>query len=251
MILARVLSAELLKLRRTLAFWMVFLAPLVVLLLSFLMFHQRSAYFAKSGRPLWESLQRNSFTVWAILMLPLYIALQSSLLAAIEHAEDRWRNLLALPAPRPALYAAKLAIPCVMVFLSSALLNFGALASGLLLPRLKPELLFPAPLPWGRAWDYTAFTFVSALFVVAVQHWVSLRFPSFAASAGFGICATVTGFVLINSQKYGPWWPWCLPAQLMAAKPEAATHALWYSALGALAAALAGGLDFCRRDVRG
>ena len=251
MILTRVLSAELLKLRRTLAFWMVLIAPLVVLLLTFLMFHQRSAYFAKQGKPLWDSLQRNAFTVWAILMLPMYIALQSSLLAAIEHGEDRWRNLLALPVPRWALYAVKLAIPCAMVFVSSAALNLGALGAGSLLEWLKPELRFPAPLPWGAAWNYTLYTMGSALFIITLQQWVSLRFPAFAASAGFGVCGTVVGFVLINSSKYGPWWPWCLPAQMMVAKAGATEHALWYSAAGALAAALAGGIEFCRRDVHG
>ena len=251
MILVRVFSTELLKLRRTLAFWMVLIAPLLVLLLNLLMFHQRAAYFAKSGKPLWDSLQRNSFVVWAILMLPMYIALQSSLLAAIEHAEDRWRNLLALPVPRWALYTVKLAIPCAMVFVSSVVLSFGALASGLMLAWLKPELLFPAPLPWGQAWHNTLFTLGSALFIIAIQQWVSLRFPAFAASAGFGICGTVVGFVLINSQTFGPWWPWCLPAQLLTANPGAATHALWYSAAGAAVAAVAGGIEFCRRDVHG
>jgi len=39
--LARVLSAEAVKLRRTLAFWMVFIAPLVVVLLNVAMLAQR------------------------------------------------------------------------------------------------------------------------------------------------------------------------------------------------------------------
>ena len=251
MILANVLSAELLKLRRTLAFWMVPAAPLVVLLLTFLLFHQRAATFAKSGKPLWDSLQRNAFVLWAVLMLPLYIALQTALLAGLEHAEDRWRNLLALPAPRWALYAVKLAIPCAMVFASSLILNFGVLLEGALLARLKPILLFPAPLPWAQAWQNTLFCLGSSLLMIAIQQWVSLRFPAFAAPAGFGIGCTVAGFVLINSQQYGPWWPWCLPAQVLAAKPDAVAHALWYSGVGAVVAAVAGGIEFSRRDVHG
>ncbi|MBI4892244.1 MAG: ABC transporter permease [Acidobacteria bacterium] len=249
--LRRVLRAELLKLRRTLAFWMVPAAPFVVLLLSFLMFHQRSEYFAKSGKPLWENLQRNSFVLWAVLMMPLYITLQTALLAGLEHSGERWRNLLALPVRRWTLYVVKLAIPCAMVFASSAILNFGVLLSGVLLTNLKPELRFPSPLPWAQAWDYTFLSFTASLLVIAIQQWVSLRFATFAASAGFGICCTVAGSILANSQKYGPWWPWCLPVQLMTGKPEPIAHALWYSCLGGLIAAVLGGVEFCRREIRG
>ncbi len=71
MMLPRVIRAELLKLRRTLSLRMVPAAPLVVLLLSFLIFHQRATYFAKGGKPLWETLQRNAFVPWVALMMPL------------------------------------------------------------------------------------------------------------------------------------------------------------------------------------
>jgi len=250
MIFLHILSAELLKLRRTLAFWMIFIAPGVMLLLNFLMFHERSAYYVKQSRPLWDSLQKNSFVFWAVLMLPLFITLQTALLAALEHNEDRWRNLLAMPVPRWALYWAKLTIPCAMVFCSSAVMSFGTVLNGVLLHTLKPALQFPAPLPWGAAWHDTWLATVTALLLLTVQHWVSLRFSAFAASAGFGICATITGAILINSQKYGPWWPWCLPAQIMSAKPEAVTHAIWYSAAGALIAAVLGTVEFTRREIR-
>ncbi len=144
--------------------------------------------------------------------------------------------------PRWALYLVKLAIPCGMVFASSAILNFGVLLSGVVLTSLKPELRFPAPLPWAQAWDYTFLSFAAALLTIAIQQWVSLRFAPFAASAGFGICCTVAGSILVNSQNYGPWWPWCLPVQLLAGKPEAIAHALWYSVLGGAAAAVLGGV---------
>ncbi len=247
----RTLAAELLKLRRTLAFWMMFAAPLLVIVLALLMYYERSAYYVKQGQPLWNSIQKSAFVLWSILMLPLYITLQTALLAGLEHGEDRWRNLLAMPVPRWCIYFAKLAIPCAMVLISSLLLNFGCLLDGLILRRIKPVLRFPDPVPWGSAWHNAAITVVAALLVIAIQHWVSLRFAAFAASAGFGVAATVTGSILINSGKYGPWWPWCLPAQLLATKPEVVTRSLWYSAIGAVVVSLAGAIEFRRREIRG
>jgi ABC-2 type transport system permease protein len=134
---------------------------------------------------------------------------------------------------------------------SSLVLNFGALLDGLILRRIKPALRFPDPVPWESVWHNAALTLTAALLVIAIQHWVSLRFPAFAASVGVGIAATITGSLLINSGKYGPWWPWCLPAQLLATKPDAVAHALWYSALGAVAVSVIGVIEFSRREIRG
>jgi hypothetical protein len=251
MIFLRVLSAELLKLRRTLAFWMMFAAPLLVIILALLMYYERSAYYVKQAQPLWGSLQKSAFVLWSVLMLPLYITLQTALLANLEHGEGRWRNLLAMPVPRWSIYFAKLVIPCAMVMASSLLLNLGCLVDGVILRRIKPVLQFPDPAPWGSAWRSAAITLLAALLVIAIQHWVSLRFPAFAASAGFGIAATITGSILINSARYGPWWPWCLPAQLLASKPAAVSHSLWYSAIGALVVTFAGAIEFNRREIRG
>lgn len=247
--LARILTAELLKLRRTLVFWMVIIAPAVVLVLQFLLFHERSTYFASQNKPLWATLMRNSFSLWAVLMLPLYVTLQTALLAALEHNDDRWRVLLSLPVRRPVLYLVKLLIPLVMVSVSSMILSYGSVAVGLLLRVLKRELRFPAPIPWDVALHDAMAAMGTALLLVALQQWISLRFRSFAVSVGVGISATITGFILANS-KYGQWWPWGLSIQLMANHAGAAERALWFSAVGALAVTVAGTIEFSRREMR-
>jgi ABC-2 type transport system permease protein len=127
----------------------------------------------------------------------------------------------------------------------------GCLLDGVILRRIKPVLQFPDPVPWGGAWQHAAVTAVAALLVIAIQHWVSLRLPTFAASVGFGIAATISGAILINSGKYGPWWPWCLPAQLLATKPDVVAHSLWYSAIGAIVVSVIGAIEFNRREIRG
>ena len=251
MTLLRSLRAELLKLRRTPAFWIAFAAPALVIILALLMYYERSAYYVKQGGPLWASLQKSAFVLWSVLMLPLYITLETALLAGMEHGEDRWRNLLAMPVPRWSVYFAKLVIPCAMVLLSSLMLQLGCLLDGVILRRIRPVLRFPDPIPWTGAFTAAAVTLTAALLVIAIQHWVSLRLPAFAASVGFGVAATITGAIVINSGRYGPWWPWCLPAQLLATKPEVVAHSLWYSSIGAVIVSVIGAVEFSRREIRG
>jgi ABC-2 type transport system permease protein len=90
----------------------------------------------------------------------------------------------------------------------------------------------------------------AAMLLVALQHWISLRFSSFAASVGAGIAGTIIGFIAINSQRFGPWWPWGLGIQWIVNKPGAAEHALWYSAIGATVVTIAGAVEFSRREMR-
>src|SRR5690349_16013582 len=106
--LLRALHAELLKLKRTLAVRMIFVAPLLVALLQFFIaLNQRRV---PANFKLWEAVFRNGLTVWAIFMLPLLITLETALLTGIEHSEKQWKHLLALPVPRYTIYAAKLLV---------------------------------------------------------------------------------------------------------------------------------------------
>ncbi|MGJ5816904.1 ABC transporter permease [Paludibaculum fermentans] len=249
-IFLRTFAAELLKLRRTLAFWLVFLAPGLILLLEFLMFHERVDFFAKKQQPLWDILHRNSFSLWGVLMLPLYVTLQTALLAGLEHTEDRWRSLLAMPVPRWAIYWSKLIIPCLMVVVSSLILTAGALLNGIVLRWLEPRLLFPDPVPWQLFLHDAWLTIAASLLVVTIHHFLSLRLRSFAAASGVGICATVISFMLVNSEKYGRLWPWCLPARLLVTKPGITEDVLVYSVVGSVLVTLAGTWEFSRREIR-
>ena len=49
----------------------------------------------------------NVLNLWAILALPLFITLETALLAQTEHSEKHWKHLFALAVPRWVYYAAK------------------------------------------------------------------------------------------------------------------------------------------------
>lgn len=89
MSLARTLSAELLKLKRTLAFRMIIVAPLLVATLQFFVLWNQKRF--PDGFKLWEMLPRNVLSLWAVFMLPLFITLETALLNGLEHSEKQWK----------------------------------------------------------------------------------------------------------------------------------------------------------------
>ena len=151
MTLLRVLHAESLKMKRTIALKMVVLYPMVLVLLVLFMASQAPhSTINRNGRGgEWVSLARLNLRFWAFLMLPLYIALQTALVAGLDHSENQWKSLLARPVPRWTLYVAKLLVAVAMCAASTLVLMSGILMDGAILPRLQAEAVFLSPVPWA------------------------------------------------------------------------------------------------------
>ena len=118
--LGHMIWAELLKLKRTLALWLVGLAPLTLVLLFVLIIGASGMSPGEAG---WGMIGRQAVGMWAFFMLPLFIALETALLNGIDHKEHAWKRLYTLPIPRWTVYAAKLLIALVLVGVSSLLLS--------------------------------------------------------------------------------------------------------------------------------
>jgi hypothetical protein len=61
--------------------------------------------------------------------------------------------------------------------------------------------------------------------------------------------AVVAGFILMDSEKWGRYWPWALPIHAVGSKPLGPELVLGAVAAG-LAVAVLGGVDFRRREAR-
>ena len=123
MAILRALYAEQLKVKRTLALWLVPLAPLVIIALQMAIVLQRPEYYRqKDPTSAWIDYGGQTVFLWAILMLPLFITLETALLANLEHGNGQWKHLFALPIPRNAIYAAKQVSSMVIIGLSSLVL---------------------------------------------------------------------------------------------------------------------------------
>ncbi len=246
----RALSAESLKLRRTLALWLVLLAPLSIAFLSFVLFQQRGDYMVAGPWGAWKSLAQNALILWSMLMLPLFVTLESALLAQLEHGNHTWKHLYALPSPRWATYAAKQVVSLAVIAASSAVMIGLIVAAGLVLRLTRPGLGFEAALPWRLLAEAGGAGLLGAWLSVALHTFVSLRWPSFVVACGVGIMATIAGVVVLQSD-WALYYPWTLPAfvQICVIQGSAYSSPVLLSlALGAVVA-LGGAWEVLRRDV--
>jgi ABC-2 type transport system permease protein len=231
---------------------------MVVVLLYFLINFIGADQIARAGRDVWQQTTTNSVNIWTLLMMPLFLTLETSLLAGLEHVDKNWKSLLALPAPRWTLYLSKLVVTIGLLWAACAILVGGTWLSGAVLKATRPVLNIHA-LPVSLIAAPMLRVAVAALCATTIQHWVSLRWHSFPVAMGFGMCAMVTGFIAVNSATWGPRYPWSLPlytirrsaaaaAGAVASAPPAAM-VMAIAVAGAAVVALAGCLEFSRREI--
>lgn len=257
MILKHTLRAEFLKLKRTLALKLVILAPAAVVLLT--LFMVSTAPFSTvrlNNAPAseWRALTRLNLQFWGLLMLPLYLTVQTALIASLDHTDNQWKALFARPVHRSTIYLSKLLVVIGMAAASALVLFAAILLEGTVIHQFDPELRFRlSTAPVIPILQQTAQMTGLAFFSLTISHWISLRWRSFSVAVSVGAIAIVTSFgMLISAGRDGAWpqyFPWALPALVIARHPHNVETALWIgAALGVLSATL-GCADFCRREV--
>jgi len=258
----RALTAEMLKMKRTLALWLAAIAPAVIVVLQVIMIWDRQDYYRNQDlmREAWFEYGAQTGVLWGLLMLPLFITLETALVGQWEHKNQQWKQLFVLPISRGALYAAKQISGMALIGLSIAMLIGLLVVSGLGLRLLIPGLGFEAPVPWLDYLKYGMTMFLSSWLVIAIQTWVAQRWPSFAVASGVGIALTITGAIVIQSE-WANLYPYTLPVIVANGFANEGMRTLngfteglpWLELLvgsfGGLAAAVIGSWDVTRRDV--
>ncbi len=246
----RALSAEILKTKRTLTLALTFLAPLAIAFLALAVNLQYGDQGVRPGENPWHNLFQNSMILWGLLMLPLYVTLETGLLTALEHNNKTWKQLYALPLPRWSVYAAKQLMALGLIGLSTVMLGVLVTGVGLLLTLIRPDLGYTAPIPWETILQVLALTFLAAWLIISLHLWIAARWSSFIVAMGAGIVATVAGVIVVNSDWAG-FYPWTLPGQVSIGfmQGEAVGLQVVLGTLGGIVVALVGGWDVIRQDV--
>ncbi|MBZ0289507.1 MAG: ABC transporter permease [Anaerolineae bacterium] len=250
--LLRALNAEYLKLNRTLALAMIVVAPGTVALLA-LMVMLRSVSL-NPDIEIWDSMIRNAVTLWGLLTLPLFITLETALLAGLEHQSNGWKHLGALPVPRWSIYLAKYLIIMVVIGSSSISLIVLLVADGLIIPVLLPHITVNyGPMDWGQTLANLAAMYLASWLLIAIHTWVSIRWHSFTVAVGLGMAATAANFFIVQSD-FAPYYPWAMPllatGQSLGSTTNHLPLVLTLSVVGSVIVTVFGVVEVGRRDIQ-
>jgi len=252
--LLRAIDAELLKMKRTLALALIVIMPLAICGLNLLILLNNTRFQTDPTFDVWEFFLRNNVGFWGILMLPLFITLETALVAALDHNANAWKHVYALPLPRWSIYIAKQLINLALIAGSMVVVVIGTVLAGVFVQvsGLLPDGRLLPVFPWGALVQALSVLFLASWLIIAIHTWVSLRWHSFTVASTVGIVATVTGFIVINSDRFAPIFPWSLPVRaagsLVMDTPDA-PDSLLFGLIGGVVFALVACWDVTRRDV--
>ena len=244
MSLFRALHAELLKLKRTLAFRVIFVLPFLVATLQFFISWRTKKFPADFN--LWETVTTSSLQIWAVFMLPLLITLETALLNGIEHSDKQWKHLFALPVPRYSVYFAKVIVAQGLILISTFILAALIVVVGIAAMQVRPELANSGPAPYGLIAKNASMVWLASWLIIAIHTWVSMRWSGFPIPLGTGIAGTFFA-LFAASASVGKYYPWLLPMNLFI--EGRATSAIVLGVVGGVIAVLLGCFEFVRRDV--
>lgn len=253
--LIRALQVEMIKLKRTLALWMVLIAPLSIVFLMTLNMLNAGQRFLEAGYDPWLFLAKNSIGLWTLLMLPLFISLETALLGNLEHSNNTWKHLFALPVARSTIYLSKQLIALILMAASTLLLLVLVVLTVLVVNGLGliPTADMTAPIPWAFLVSTGMITFLSSVLIIAIHTWVGLRWHNFTVSLGFGIVVTVASFIIVNAEQ-GYYFPWAMPTRAASLLTLADTSVpvislIMINIVGACVITALGMWDIRRRDI--
>ena len=245
--------AEFLKLRRTLALRVAIAAPLAVVGLQVFVSTQQPAIPNPGATPL-LGLVQGGFFLWSLLVLPMYGALAAALVAAVDHQDDHWKHLFALPIGRPSIFAAKWIAVLALVLVSYLTLTAGLLTLTSVLRAMRPAwpdtpgLMHIAVIRMMQG-------FLAGWLFLSIQLWVSLRWRSFPVGLTVGIIAVLVMLGLVarggGRSSLTRAYPWALPVTAIARIVESTPNRAIVAARGSLAGlvvAIAASWSLSRRE---
>lgn len=233
----RSLSADFLKIRGKGIWFLIFLAPIGLVAMQALNFGLRLDYLKKQyADDLWGGLIDN-VVIFVPIALYLGVTLVSSLVANVEHQMSSWKQLLALPISRTAVFSGKFTLCFLLLTASCILLPIFTIVLGL-------ALGFGTDIPLSDILRMGFFPYLGALPLLALQLWLSLTFRNQALPVTFGVAAAIISPFALQLPEWFPLnWP---------VFSYNGPHASWFVGAGIICGAVImvmGMIHFNRKDV--
>lgn len=145
---------------------------------------------------------------YALLLLPLVTGVLASFICRYEHQAGGWKQLLTLPVSRGKVFIAKYVllvctVLCIQLLYLVAVYCVGTIKG------------FTHPFPIDIFWKSIFGGWIATFPLVALQLWMSIVFKSFAAPFAVNVVFTLPSILVVNSERFAPYYPWVQPFSMM------------------------------------
>ncbi|MGZ0131736.1 ABC transporter permease [Priestia megaterium] len=187
------------KLFKTKAWTYLFVSPILIAIILFV-----GDQAMPSGRMKWAMADALIANVHGLLFYPLIGGLVTSFICRYEHEAGGWKQLLYLPVTRTSVYGAKLITAAAFMGILQVLVLVVLLGVSMLKD-------YPSAVPLKMIAGNMLGGWVAVLPILAFMLAVSMACSSFGASLTVNVILTLPNLLVVNSERFGPWYPWTQP----------------------------------------
>ena len=227
----RLMTAELIKIRRSAALRLVWLLPLLFILLDYALvgnFGFKAHYFSAEEIQLLAMMPLKGVgTFWVGYFHPLLLALLPALLFRPEHQSCLWKHLNAMPVSPKAIFLCKTMTLLLLTAATLVLVVIGLWMEWSMVCGLNSAMASFA-FPWMEMGKLIRWLLLGSLPLLSFYSWIAEKISSGAIPILFGLIGLVFN-ISLSGHELDPSWqrdliPWVLPyscAQQAIEKAEA------------------------------
>ncbi|RYY38792.1 MAG: hypothetical protein EOO08_13330 [Chitinophagaceae bacterium] len=197
MSLAISFQSEILKTKRTAAFWLSILGAAFIPAIYFLVYVLKpEKIIAKLQMGAWALHFLQGWQALSSFLFPMYVILICALVPQLEFRNNTWKQVWASPQTTRSVFFAKFLSIQAMILLFFVSYNLFMILVAVLANTIHSGFpFFDQPLDWKALLRLSFKTYISVLSISSIQYWLSLRFKSFVAPVGLGLALLIGGII--------------------------------------------------------
>lgn len=223
------IKAEIIKTRRSAAFWLCLIGSAFIPLIFLLVYTLRpDRNYTRMLHDPWQTHFVEGWQSFSVFLLPMFVILTCSLIPQIEYKNNTWKQVFASPLSISNIFFSKYIAILAMVLVLFVGFNFFMLLCGVATDLLHPKYTFlESEVGWSQLIARNVRVFISLSGIIAIQYWLSLRFKNFIVPIGIGLALLISSMI-VSSWEHIDKVPYAFPF-ISHAKANAANSARFLS----------------------
>ena len=197
------LKNEIIKLKKTFAFWLTIISALLFPILFFIAYlSEHNSLIPLAGQNPWDKFMSSQIENSIPFFIPMFIVLITSLIMQTEHKSLGIKQLFALPIPKWSIYFGKLSIVLLSIIATYIYYFIAILLFGILLAIIHPDFGFLDFQPdYYKYIRLLSISFIASLGIIGIQFWLSFRFKNFIIPLGIGMFLVIVGIIVSQAPQ--------------------------------------------------
>lgn len=220
------LRAEVLKTKKTAAFYCTLIsAALIPLIYTLNIFTHGLPDEEESSKDPLNSIFMGSGTMNTVAIFPLFVVVLCTLLAQIEYRNQTWKQVLSAPHSKLSIFTTKFLTVQMLALLFIIANHFFMWIVAVVAHYNLPQLdVLHRSFDWKLIYGTMLNMYVTTLAMCAIQFWVALRFKNFIVGIAVGLALWLTGTLLALEMRspMAEYFPYSFPS--MGIKTQSAAY---------------------------